>query len=362
MSTASMFSVKQLVESGFCAKSMPSKYVFPRSDDNSVVHYIPDEAKVIPTIDFSLLTSGNPDQRSKVISDLGNACREWGFFMLINHGVSQDLMDEVIKVSEDFFDLKEEDKRDYAGKTLFDPIRWGTSFNVSVDKTLFWRDYLKIHVHPQFNAPKKPVEFSETLREYCERSRKVASELLKGISESLGLGKNYINKKMKIESGLSHQLLVINLYPPCPEPDVAMGLPPHTDHGLLTLLMQNQLCGLQVLHDSRWVPVNPLPYSFLVISGDHMEILTNGKYKSVVHRALVNNNATRISVGTGHGPSLDTIVSPVEELVNWEGDDRDCDRDRDLPAYRGIRYREYMELQQSNQLNGNSCLDHVRIL
>lgn len=96
---------------------------------------------------------------------------------------------------------------------------------------------------------------------------------------------------------------------------------------------------------------------------DH-QILTNGKYKSVVHRALVNNKATRISVGTAHGPSLDTIVSPVEELVNWEADDRDCDRDRDrdLLAYRGIKYREYMELQQSNQLNGKSCLDRVRIL
>ncbi|GMN40063.1 hypothetical protein TIFTF001_009292 [Ficus carica] len=352
-----MFGVKQLVESGFCSKSLPSKYVFSRNDDDGSVVGNQDElAKVIPTIDFSLLTSGNPDQRSKVVNNLGNACRDWGFFMVINHGVSQDLMDGVVKASEDFFDLKEEEKRQYTGKTLFDPIRWGTSFNVRVDKTLFWRDYLKVHVHPQFNAPTNPIGFSETLKEYCKICREVASELLKGISESLGLEKSYINRKMKIESGLSHQLLVINLYPPCPQPELAMGLPPHTDHGLLTLLMQNQLCGLQVLHNGKWVPVNPLPYSFLVNTGDHMEILTNGKYKSVVHQALVNSKATRISIGTAHGPSLDTIVSPVEELVNSEADHLDP------PAYRGILYREYLELQQSNQLNGKSCLDHVRIL
>lgn len=84
--------------------------------------------------------------------------------------------------------------------------------------------------------------------------------------------------------------------------------------------------------------------------------MTNGKYKSVVHQALVNSKATRISIGTAHGPSLDTIVSPVEELVNSEADHLDP------PAYRGILYREYLELQQSNQLNGKSCLDHVRIL
>lgn len=65
----------------------------------------------------------------------------------------------MIRASESFFDLSDEQKREYAGKKLFDPIRWGTSFNVNVDKTLFWRDYLKIHVHPQFNAPQNPLGF-----------------------------------------------------------------------------------------------------------------------------------------------------------------------------------------------------------
>lgn len=83
---ASMFGVKQLVESGFCSKSLPSKYVFSRNDDYDSVVGIQDElAKAIPTIDFSLLTSGNPDQRSKVVNDLGNACRDWGFFMVYNN-------------------------------------------------------------------------------------------------------------------------------------------------------------------------------------------------------------------------------------------------------------------------------------
>ncbi|PON55419.1 Oxoglutarate/iron-dependent dioxygenase [Trema orientale] len=340
-------SVKQLVESGCVKSSVPSSYVFPGDPDyNSIVS---DEAEGIPTIDFSLLTSGNPDQRSKVIKDLGNACREWGFFMVTNHGVPHKLIDDMMSGSGDFFDLREEVKRDYAGKTLFDPIRWGTSFNPKVDKALLWRDYLKIHVHPQFNAPKKPAGFSETLEEYSKKSREVASELLKGISKSLGLEESHINKKMEMESGLCHQLLVVNLYPPCPQSEVVMGLPPHTDHGLLTLLMQNQLCGLQVFHHHKWVPVKPLPYSLLANIGDHMEILSNGEYKSVVHRAVVNSKATRISIGTAHGPPLDTIVSPAEELVTR------------APAYRGIRYREYLELQQSYQLNGKSCLDRLRI-
>jgi isopenicillin N synthase-like dioxygenase len=112
---------------------------------------------------------------------------------------------------------------------------------------------------------------SETVREYCKRSQEVASELVRGISESLGLEERYIEKTYDLEVG--SQLLVVNLYPPCPEPEVAIGLPPHTDHGILTLLMQNELPGLQVMHNGKWVPVNdPPPNSFLVNVGDHMEV------------------------------------------------------------------------------------------
>ena len=100
----------------------------------------------------------------------------------------------------------------------------------------------------------------------------MASELLKGISESLGMEEGYINEKMAVESTDSHQLLVANMYPPCPQPELSMGLPPHSDHGLLTILMQNEFAGLQVMHNGKWVLINPLPNSFLVNTGDHMEV------------------------------------------------------------------------------------------
>jgi len=81
------------------------------------------------------------------------------------------------------------------------------------------------------------------------------------------------------------------------------------------------------------------------------QILTNGKYKSVVHRAVVNTKGTRISVGTAHGPNLDTIVDPAPELV---GDDN--------PAlYRSITYRDYILLQQNNELDTKTCLERIRI-
>ncbi|XVE60549.1 hypothetical protein DITRI_Ditri05aG0137700 [Diplodiscus trichospermus] len=344
-----MFSVKELVESGLLTSNIPSNYIFKNTESDDCIVTLP---QTVPSIDLSLLTSRDPYQRSKVITELGNACLEWGFFMVINHGVPETLREEMLRETERFFDLTREEKQQYTGKKLFDPIRCGTSFNTKVDTTLLWRDYLKIHVHPHFNAPDKPPGFSKVLEEYCKRTREMASELLKGISESLGLEESYINKKMAVESPDSHQLFVANMYPPCPQPELSMGLPPHSDHGLLTILLQNKLSGLQLMHNGKWVPINPLPNSFLVNIGDHMEILTNGKYKSVVHRAVVNNKATRISTATAHGPPLDKIVSPAPELVEDSTGHQ---------AYLGIKYGHYMELQQSKSLNGKSCLDQLRL-
>lgn len=96
-------------------------------------------------------------------------------------------------------------------------------------------------------------------------------ELLKGISESLGLEATDFDTALDVESaGL--QIFIANLYPPCPQPELAMGMPPHSDHGLLTLLMQNGISGLQVQHKGKWVNVNAAPYSFLVNTGDHLEV------------------------------------------------------------------------------------------
>ena len=115
---------------------------------------------------------------------------------------------------------------------------------------------------------------SETILEYCKRTREVASELMRGISKSLKLEESYIQKAMDLDLG--SQLLVANLYPPCPRPEDTIGLPPHTDHGLMTLLIQNELPGLQVMHNGKWVSDNAPPNSFLVNIGDHMEVHFSG--------------------------------------------------------------------------------------
>lgn len=338
-------SVKTLSESPNL-KSIPSNYV-----NSDIYPSEPhDYSNLIPTVDFSLLTSTDPHQRSQAINNLNKACQEWGFFMVVNHGIPENLMKEVINGTEGFFNLREEEKKEFEGKNVLDPIRCGTSFNVSKEKAFFWRDYLKVFVHPQFHSPNKPQGYSDIMWEYCEKSRQVAKELLRGISQGLGLEECYLEKTLDMKSGF--QIFIANYYPRCPQPELALGMPPHSDHGLLTLIIQNQVGGLQVQHQGKWIQVNALPNSLLVNTGDHLEIFSNGKYKSNVHKVVVNNTSPRISVAVAHGPSLEAIVSPASQLVQSESNP---------PAYVPIKYKDYMEMQQSNQLHQKSILEQVKI-
>ncbi|XP_047335478.1 2-oxoglutarate-dependent dioxygenase 19-like [Impatiens glandulifera] len=328
-------------------KSIPSHYTF------KAISPVPSVETTIPIVDFSSLISTDSHQQSEAIRGLAKACQDWGFFTVINHGIPDSLMSAIIDATTKFFDLTEEEKKEFESENVLNPIRYGTSFNLKVDKVLFWRDYLKVIVHPQFHFPSKPQDFSLLAQEYCKRTREMTRELMRAISISLQLDPNIFDYSLKLEKEM-FQIFIGNLYPPCPEPEMAMGLPPHSDHGLLTVLIQNQVAGLQILHDGKWVGVgvSQHPNSFLVNVGDHLEILSNGRYKSIVHRATVNNASTRISIAIAHGPSIDSVVSPIEELVIG---------DEGSSEYMSMRYGDYIKLQQENKLDLKTCLDRVRV-
>ncbi|XAR53031.1 Flavanone 3-dioxygenase [Bertholletia excelsa] len=269
--------------------------------------------------------------------------------MLVNHGIPESLMKELVEGCQQFFDLPEEAKKQYLGAAMKDvwaPIRCSSGVDSSLHKAVCWRDFLKAFVHPTFNFPTILPALREVAREYNKRTRAIAAELLKGISQHLGLEENYIQKSMEFDSGF--QVFAANLYPPCPQPEQAMGIPAHTDHGLITLLIQNGVGGLQIKHDGEWFNVDPVPNSILVNTADHLEVLSNGKYKSIWHRAAVNSTTTRISIAVAHGPPIEKVVGPAPELV--DGESRP-------PVFKPMLYKEYMELQQQ----GKHGLDATRL-
>ncbi|KAL2339623.1 hypothetical protein Fmac_007563 [Flemingia macrophylla] len=309
-------------------------------NDNAAPHL----AASIPLIDFSLLTS----HRAEALHQLRKACAEWGFFMLTSHGIPDSLMEELMIKSRQFHDLPLQEKEEFADNDPFAPIRHGTSFCPQAENVHYWRDYLKTLTFPQFNFPHKPPGFREVAYDYSQKIRLVARKLLEGISESLGLESNSIIESTGFDSGL--QLFVVNLYPPCPQPHLALGMPSHSDLGLLTLLMQNGIGGLQVKHDGKWVNINTLPNCLIVLLGDQLEVVSNGRYPSVLHRAILNNADTRISVVLSNGPALDKEIGPVVELL-----------EKEKPLFKSMKYRDYFQVKQKTQLSEKSSLDDIRL-
>lgn len=104
---------------------------------------------------------------------------------------------------------------------------------------------------------------------YAKETNSLFIMLLKAVVESLGL---VDDDDITKEFGNGSQLMVINCFPSCPEPDLTLGMPPHSDYGFLTLLLQDGVRGLQIQSQGEWVTVDPLPNSFVVNVGDHLEV------------------------------------------------------------------------------------------
>ncbi|XP_028769693.1 flavanone 3-dioxygenase 2-like [Neltuma alba] len=337
-------SIKTFAESNDVVASIPSSYHSLPPDDDVVNHL----ADSIPIIDFSLLTSHDPQIHANAVRELGKACQDWNFFMIINHGIAESLTEEVMKKSAEFHNLPLEEKKEFKDEGLFAPIRYGTSSHSQEEKVHYWRDYLRVTTFPEFHFPHKPSGFKEVAFEYTRKIRSIVRELLQGVSESLGLEANAIIESTNFDSGF--QKFQVNLYPPCPRPDLALGLPAHTDNGFFTILAQNKIAGLQVKHDGKWINVNPLPNCLLAIPGDQLELVSNGRYKSIWHRAMLNDRNTRVTLAIANGPPLEKEIGPTPKLLEEEE-----------PLFKCIKFRDYIELQQQARCVAGRTLDNIRI-
>ncbi|KAF3555385.1 hypothetical protein F2Q69_00017498 [Brassica cretica] len=149
--------------------------------------------------------------------------------------------------------------------------------------------------------------------------------MVKAIMESLEIDGDDNEAAKELKEG--SQMVVVNCYPPCPEPELTLGMPPHSDYGFLTLLLQDDVEGLQILYRDEWVTIDPIPGSFVINVGDHLEIFSNGRYKSVLHRVLVNSTKPRISVASLHSFPLTSVVKPSPKLIDEHNPSQYMDTD-----------------------------------
>ncbi|KAK6942714.1 Non-hem dioxygenase N-terminal domain [Dillenia turbinata] len=316
-------------------KRLPRKYILPISE-RPIFKNAEKNANCtnLPIIDFAQLQGSN---RSQVLKNLSKACEENGLFQLVNHGIPRDVLNSMRDVTRRFFELPYEERSQYMSADMGNLVRYGTSFNQNKDGVFTWRDFLKLTCNPLSDAiphfPTFPLDFRTVVATYAKETKFLSIMLMEAILESLGLGCDDINNTKMEEDDIlkefqdgSH-LMILNCYPSCPQPDLTLGMPPHSDYGFITLLLQDNVPGLQIEHDGNWITVEPIPNSFVVNLGDHLEIFSNGKYKSVLHRVMVNSLRSRITVASLHSLPWATTVRPWSRLINEANPKRYMDTD-----------------------------------
>lgn len=299
------------------------------------------------------------DEPSPPVIDLSNgssareqlerACRDWGAFHVINHGVPVELLGEMRRLGRSFFEDCTMDQKLSYGCDPTSPASEGYGSRMLVasnDTVLDWRDYYDHHTLPLSRRdPSKWPHFSPNYRkvvaDYSDQMNALAEKLLCLISESLGLPPSCIRDAI----GEFYQNITVSYYPPCPQPELTLGLQSHSDMGAITLLIQDDVGGLEVLKDGKWVLVNSLCDAIFVILADQTEMITNGQYKSAPHRAITNGKKARLSVATFHDPAKMKIVSPAFEP----------------PKYRPVRYGDYVSSWYTKGPEGKRNVDALLI-
>lgn len=170
------------------------------------------------------------------------------------------------------------------------------------------------------------------MEEYQTRMKDLGNKLMGLFLKSLNIPESTI----KWEDRDLCTALHLNSYPACPDPTQTMGLAPHTDTFLFTILHQSgNASGLQVLKDGPgWVSVDPYPGALVVNVGDLLHIISNARFPSAVHRAVVNNEKQRLSFAYFYGPPLDFQVSPFTDYPGCEG-----------PCFTSLKVKEYVSIK-----------------
>ncbi|KAK2978969.1 hypothetical protein RJ640_017533 [Escallonia rubra] len=284
------------------------------------------EVNDVPVIDLSILSA------AYLVAEIRDACENWGVFQVINHGVPLELQAKFELVMKKFFaqpvaekrklrkDVDVENPYDYGYEEFVENVDdWKEVFDFPLEKETMMpastgdgeRDMRElIHSWPEY-----PPNFREACEEYGREMEKLSYRLMELICLSLGVQRQRLNGFFKDHCNMGR---IIHC-PPCPTPHAALGTHRHTDVGALTVLSQDDVGGLEVLRrDGEWVQVKFIPNAYVVNVGDMLEVWSNKKYQSLVHRAKVNSERERFSVPFFFNPALYVVVEPLEELTDEE--------------------------------------------
>lgn len=292
----------------------------------------------IPVIDLAPIQSSlwsspfpaDPVAVSRIASQIGAACRQWGFFQVVNHGVPAHLLADLRQKAGAFFELPLEEKRlvartaanalGYADSELTRNVRdWKEVFDITVSGSMelpasFDDDNGCVETHSNQWPVFRPRGFKDACEAYAAATHNLAFKLLELVSQSLGMRPHRFHPYF---ADPNTSRMRLNHYKVCPCPGLVLGVGPHKDSGAVTILAQDDVGGLQVkTKGGDWLDVLPDPQAFVVNLGGLFQVWSNDIFLSVEHRVVINGERERLSIPFFFNPSASVDVAPLAELLD----------------------------------------------
>jgi isopenicillin N synthase-like dioxygenase len=275
----------------------------------------------IPVVDIGGLYSSDPAARKEAAARLGAACDDIGFFYAVNHNVAVETIDRAVAMADRFFALPEGERlkikansnnRGY--RDVWDSVHRNGKTNAKDSFDLGFpvtADDPEVKAGTPFYAPNLWPEmpgFREAVEAYYMETYRLGMKILEGFAIHLGKPDDFFTRhftKPVADMVINHYLGSAGLH----VSDQASG--PHTDHGIVTILWQDSLGGLEVMgKDGQWISAAPLRGSFVINIGELMKRWTNGRFKATVHRVVHLRDMPRYSMPLFCNPDFRTMVDP----------------------------------------------------
>lgn len=340
--------VKGLVDAG--TTKIPRIFVRPPEDLASDDQQFDEPSNThftVPVIDLADII----DKRSDKVADVRRAAEEVGFFQVVNHGIAESVLQEMLDAARSFHELSMEDKANFYSRELMRKVKYGSNFDLYKSRFANWRDTLFCVMGPEpLNPRELPPVCRDITIEYSKQVQKLGVTLFELLSEALGLKPDHL---IGLDCAKGN-LILSHYYPACPEPKLTMGTSKHSDPDFLTILLQDHIGGLQVLHQNHYIDVPPVAGALVVNIGDLLQLISNDRFKSVEHRVLANNVGPRVSVACFFTPHLDKstiIYGPIKELLSEDSP----------PVYRETSVPDFVAYYDEKGLDEKSALPHFKL-